>query len=155
MASVIVVVKRVATTLLTNKKFWKILGGIVLGVLFIIVAPFLALIAILHSGESEEGGAEYYVQSLIETRTEEQQELVEEIDSTMTEAGYTAEQIEQAKTVYLLVLYDKDEEDVIERLVGCFENEQTDESLIEALNAEFDENITLEEWEEIMEMRNG
>ena len=42
------------------------------------------------------------------------------------------------QAIYLLALFDKtDEENFVDRLVGCFATEQTDTELISAVNAEF------------------
>ena len=56
----------------------------------------------------------------------------------MLDAGYSNLRVEEAQAVYLLALFDKGNEDqFVERLVGCFEEEQTDAELISAVNAEF------------------
>ena len=73
------------------------------------------------------------------------------IEEQMLEAGYSAQRVEEAQAVYLLALFDKsDEEQFVERLVGCFEEEQTDAELISAVNAEFGTAITPSEFTEAL-----
>ena len=56
----------------------------------------------------------------------------------MLSEGYSQLKVEEAQAIYLLALFDKtDEENFVERLVGCFETEQTDTQLITAVNDEF------------------
>ena len=87
----------------------------------------------------------------------EQQSVAEEtmtgIEEKMAENGYTAEQTEKAKTLYSFALYPFGKEDFAERLVGCFDFEQTDEELISAVNTAFGTNITVEEWESILQSK--
>ena len=71
------------------------------------------------------------------------------IEEQMLEAGYSELRVEEAQAVYLLALFDKgDEDQFVERLVGCFEEEQTDAELISAINAEFGTAINHTEFTE-------
>ncbi len=69
----------------------------------------------------------------------------------MLDEEYSQLRVEEAQAGYLLALFDKsDEEKFVERLVGCFEEEQTDAELISVVNAEFGTTINHTEFTEAL-----
>ena len=60
------------------------------------------------------------------------------IESAMTEKGFTAERTKEAQVLYTLALYDHSKTDgFVDKLIGCFAEDQTDEQLIAAVNSAF------------------
>ncbi|MBR3918322.1 MAG: hypothetical protein IKJ59_06250 [Clostridia bacterium] len=151
------VAKKVIVSVLTNPKALKKVLGIILCVVLVILMPLAAVIAVF-SGDIE------FEPSLLQQHVEQQ--LTEEeiamlqsvedtmigIENKMNESGYSQIQIKQAQVLYTLALYDySDEENFIDRLVGCFSMEQTYEELVNNVNLEFGTNVAATELQNIME----
>ncbi len=132
---IIPILKKVAVTLVTDKKARKVILGIVLGIIFVILMPIIAILGIF-SGGIDLGLDD--INSLVEQQQTVGESTLTAIEEQMLSEGYSELKVEEAQAVYLLALFDKtDEENFVERLVGCFETEQTDTELISAVNAEF------------------
>ncbi len=118
--------KKVAVSLLTDKKVLKWAGGIVLGALIIIMIPFAVIIS-LGSGQ-------------IKIDTEG---LLNQITTKMKAKKFTDEQIQKAHMLYFGALYEKaDDPKFVDNLVSCFKTKQTDEELIKAVNKKFGTSLT-------------
>ena len=132
---IIPILKKVAVTLVTDKKARKVILGIVLGIVFVILMPIIAIPGIF-SGGIDLGLDD--INSLIQQQQQIGESTLTAIEEQMIEAGYSKLNVEEAQAIYLLALFDKtDEENFVERLVGCFRAEQTDTELITAVNEEF------------------
>jgi len=140
--------KKVATYILTDKKAMKVVGLIVGIVLVIILLPIGALLAIFN------GGIEIDTGRLDEIYQERQIQLVEiweDVESTMTNAGFDQTRIDEAQALFIFGLHDHIGEDgFIDSLVGCFENDQTDSELIDAVNSEFGTSLNVEDFQNAM-----
>lgn len=69
----------------------------------------------------------------------------------MTEKGFTAERTKEAQVLYTLALYDYSKADgFVDKLVGCFAENQTDEQLIAAVNSAFGTELKSEDYSKIM-----
>ena len=145
-APIIPILKKVAVALVSDKKGRKWLLGIILGVLFIVLMPIIAVLGIFS------GGIDLNMDSLFDKVYEQQTKMevvVAEIAETMLEDGFTQTQVEEAQTLYVFALHDEAEEDgFVERLIGCFTiADQTDEELISAVNTEFGKDIKTEDFQ--------
>lgn len=146
--AIIPILKKVASVVLSDKKGRKAVLMIVGIVLVIIILPIIALLGIFS------GGIDLGLND-INSMVQEQQQVGEAtlvaIEEAMLDEGYSQLRVEEAQAVYLLALFDKsDEENFVERLVGCFEEEQTDAELIASVNAEFGTAITPSEFTEAL-----
>ena len=145
-APIIPILKKVAVALVSDKKGRKWLLGIILGVLFIVLMPIIAVLGIFS------GGIDLNMDGLLDKVYEQQAKMevvVQEIEDEMLSAGYTQAQVEEAQTLYVFALHDEAEEDgFVERLIGCFTIEdQTDEELVSAVNTEFGKDIKCEDFQ--------
>ena len=145
-APIIPILKKVAVALVSDKKGRKWLLGIILGVLFIVLMPIIAVLGIFS------GGIDLNMDGLLDKVYEQQAKMevvVAEIEETMLEDGFTQTQVEEAQTLYVFALHDEAEEDgFVERLIGCFTIEaQTDEELVSAVNTEFGKDIKTEDFQ--------
>ena len=145
-APIIPIIKKIAVALVSDKKGRKWLLGIILGVLFIVLMPIIAVLGIFS------GGIDLNIDGLFDKVYEQQAKMevvVQEIEDEMLNAGYTQVQVEEAQTLYVFALHDEAEEDgFVERLVGCFTVEdQTDEELVLAVNTEFGKDIKTEDFQ--------
>ena len=143
-ATVGAALKKIAVSLLTDKKVLKVVGGIVLGIIIIIVMPIVAIVSIFN-GTIEFDTAE--LQQMVEQNlsAEELAKLqgVEDtmyaIEDAMTAAGYDWQKVREAQVLYTTALYEFSfEPDFVSKLVDCFAPDQTDEQLIAAVNAAVD-----------------
>ena len=146
--AIIPILKKVASVVLSDKKGRKAVLMIVGIVLVIIILPIIALLGIFS------GGIDLGLDD-INAMVQEQQQVGEAtlvaIEEAMLDEGYSQLRVEEAQAVYLLALFDKsDEENFVARLVGCFEEEQTDAELIASVNAEFGTAITHSEFTEAL-----
>ena len=145
---IIPILKKVAVTLVTDKKARKVILGIVLGIIFVILMPIIAILGIF-SGGIDLGLDD--INSLVEQQQTVGESTLTAIEEEMLSEGYSQLKVEEAQAIYLLALFDKtDEENFVERLVGCFEEEQTDAELIASVNAEFGTAITPSEFTEAL-----
>ena len=140
--------KKVATYILTDKKALKAVGLIIGIVLVIILLPIGALLAIFN------GGIEIDTGRLDEIYQERQLQLVEvweTVETAMTDAGFDETRIEEAQALFIFGLADHVIEDgFADSLVSCFEEEQTDSELIDAVNSEFGTSIDVEDFQNAM-----
>lgn len=146
--AIVPILKKVASVVLSDKKGRKAVLMIIGIVLVIIILPIIALLGIFS------GGIDLGLDD-INSMVQEQQQVGEAtlvaIEEAMLDEGYSQLRVEEAQAVYLLALFDKsDEENFVERLVGCFEEEQTDAELIASVNAEFGTAITPSEFTEAL-----
>lgn len=143
-ATVAAALKRLTVKLLTDKRVFKIAGGIVLGIIVIIVMPIIVLLGIFG------GGVEIDTDRLHGMIAEQQSASTDrwaEAESAMADAGYSGLRIQEAKALYTFVLYAyASESDFADKLVGCFAAEQTDEELISAVNRTFGTEIAAEDF---------
>ena len=146
--AIIPILKKVASVVLSDKKGRKAVLMIVGIVLVIIILPIIALLGIF-SGGIDLGLND--INALVQEQQQVGESTLTSIEEQMLEAGYSELRVEEAQAVYLLALFDKgDEDQFVERLVGCFEEEQTDAELISAVNAEFGTAITPSEFTEAL-----
>ncbi len=142
-ATVAAALKKIAVALLTDKRSLKTIGGIVLGIIIIIVMPIAAVLAVFS------GGIEYdtdRLQEIMEENLSAEETTMLCIENAMAAAGYSEEQTEKAELLYLAALSDYSSEDgFVEKLVGCFAADQTNEELISAVNAAFGTELSAEE----------
>ena len=74
----------------------------------------------------------------------------------MAAAGHSQEQGKAAEVLFVLALWEQAHDPgFVDKLVGCFAEEQTDEQLIAAVNAAFGTNLTAEEFTIIMTYVNN
>lgn len=140
--------KKVATYILTDKKALKVVGLIVGIILVIILLPIGALLAIFN------GGIEIDTGRLDEIYQERQIQLVEiweSVESAMTDAGFDQTRIDEAQALFIFGLSEHVGEDgFADDLVSCFEEEQTDSELIDAVNSMFGTSIEVEDFQNAM-----
>lgn len=140
--------KKIAAYVGTNKKTWKTVGGIALGIVVIICMPIAAVLGIFTGGLNLEKDR---WQELIEEQRTIGQAICKDIDDKMTETGYSRLRIEEALLLYEYGLFGYGgEEGFTKKFVACFEKEQTDEELIAAVNETFGTNIQTEEYRNLV-----
>lgn len=147
-ATVAAALKKIAVAILTNPKVLKTIGGIVLGIIIIIVMPIVAVIGIFN------GDINIDTDRLQQMVQEQQTVLVEkwsEVESAMTDAGFNATRVQEAQMLYSFALYNHVEESgFVNKFVGCFAAEQTNEELISAVNSAFGTNISVDDFKNAM-----
>lgn len=147
--------KKIAVSLLTNPKALKTIGGIVLGIIIIIIMPIIAVISVFNG--SIEINTDRLQTMVIENLSAEQKTKLQFVEDTMyaiedgmTGAGFT-DKVKEAQVLYVLVLSDKaNESNFISMLVGCFEEEQTDVQLVDAVNDAFGTKLIAEDFTKLM-----
>lgn len=149
-APIIPILKKLAVSIVSDKKLLKKVLGIVLGIIVFAITPMLAVIGIFSQ--------------LVDISTSEMEEILSEYETTasavcaeiekeMSGLGYPQEKIEEAQALYAFALFDFGEEDgFVGRLVGCYSlEEQTDEEVIAKVNETFGTEYFAEEYTALME----
>lgn len=155
-ATVAAALKKLAVAVLTDKKTRKVVIGIVLGVLVLLVMPIVAAVSVF-SGMIEID-TDRLQQMVVENLSLEEIAMLQEVEDTMaaieeevTDAGFE-DRVKEAQIVYILALSDRaDESDFVTRLAECFEEEQSYEEFIDAVNETFDTEIEAAEFEAAMQ----
>ena len=155
-ATVAAALKKIAVAVLTNKKLRRVVLGIILGIIIIVMMPMVAILSIF-SGDIDIDTDRLQDIVMEEMSDEEKaklqtvEDMMNAIESAMTEKGFTAERTKEAQVLYTLALYDYAKAgDFVERLVGCFAEGQTDEQLIAAVNSAFGTELKTEDYSKIM-----
>lgn len=154
-ATVAAALKKIAVAILTDKKALKTVGGIVLGIIIIIIMPIVAAVSIFNGDINID--TDRLQQMVVENLSAEEQaklQLVENtmlgIEEKMKAAGF-AGRVKEAQVLYVLALSDYAAEDgFIDKLVGCFAADQSDEQLISAVNSAFGTSLTTEDFTKLM-----
>ena len=155
-ATVGAALKKIAVSLLTDPKTLKFVGGIVIGVIVIIVMPIAAVVSVFN-GEIRID-TDRLQQIVVENLSAEEQAKLQKVEDTMfgieekmNAAGFTG-RVKEAQVLYVLALSDHAAEDgFIDKLIGCFATDQSDEQLIAAVNTAFGTELASENFTKIME----
>lgn len=150
-ATVAAALKKIAVVLLTDKRVLKTVCGIVLGILMIIIMPIAVVIGIFNGDINMD--AARLQQMVMENLSEEEkaelqfmEDTMTAIEEKMTAAGFP-DKARDARILYVAALSDRAHDSgFIDKLVGCFAAEQTDEQLIDAVNTAFGTDITVEDF---------
>lgn len=147
-ATVAAALKKIAVYLLTDKKALKFVGGVVLGILIIIIMPIAAILGMFNGSVNIDTNR---LHQIIDEKESAFMEDWTEVETAMRDAGYTIQRIQEAEVLFVLVLQEYRETDgFADKLVGCFAAEQTDEQLINAVNAAFGTNLSVSDFTNAM-----
>ena len=155
-ATVAAALKKIAVAVLTNKKLRRVVLGIILGIIIIVMMPMVAILSIF-SGDIDID-TDRLQDIVIEEMSDEEkaklqtvEDMMNAIESAMTEKGFAAERTKEAQVLYTLALYDYAKaDDFVDKLVGCFDEGQSDEQLIAAVNAAFGTELKTEDYSNVM-----
>ena len=152
--------KKIAVSLLTDKKVIKTIGGIIIGIIIIVVMPIVAVVSVFNGSMDIDTDKLY--QSIQENISAEQMENLQLINDTMTEVENQLKNKKlsdcntQAEVIYLFSLSDKSKEnDFVKNFVSCFKKNQSDEDLIKAVNQKFGTEINYDEFQKMMQSIKG
>ena len=148
--------KKIAVALLTDRKNWEKIGAVLLAVVLLIFLPVLSVEAIF-KGDFDWDSPEL-VSAVLEDLDIESLGFLETSNSVLTqlqealkEAGFGFEEFRKAQALYWLALSPyAGETDFIDKLVGCFVPEQTNEELVANVNTTFGTDIDPEEFSQIL-----
>jgi cell wall-associated NlpC family hydrolase len=134
------------------------IGGVILGVIIIIVAPIAILLGVMDAGQQIDWSSPEMRQQIVANMSDEEkarlravEDTMNAIESAMRAAGYPG-QARTAQVLYITALYDKAQGDstFIDTLVGCFDGDPSDAELIRRVNAAFGADVSLDEFQKIM-----
>lgn len=154
-ATVAAALKKVAVYIFTDKKALKTVGGIVLGIIIIIVMPIVAVVSIFNGNiEIDTDRLQTMVVQNLSAEEKSRLQFVEDtmnnINEKMKAAGFDG-RVKEAQVLYVLALSDfSHNPDFADKLVCCFQENQTDEQLIAAVNSAFGTQLTAEDFGKVM-----
>lgn len=152
-ATVAAALKKIAVALSGNKKILRTVGGIILGIIIVIITPIAVLLA-MFTGElnMETQSLKDKIELACGEEMQRMEDMAAQIKEAMLNAGFTAEQVDEAQMLYFMSLYDMaEEEGFLEKLVGCFADGQSDADLIANVNVVFGTNISAEMFTRVMD----
>lgn len=152
--------KKIAVSLLTDKKVLKTIGGIVIGIIIVVVMPIIAVISIFNGSMNID--TDKLNQSIQQNISDEQMEKFQLINDTMSEVETQLDKKKlsdcntQAEVIYLFFLSDKSKDkDFVKNFVFCFKKNQSDGDLIKTVNAKFGTEIEYAEFQKMMQSIKG
>ena len=101
---IIPILKKVAVAIVSDKKGRKVVIGIVLGIIFVIMMPIIAILGIF-SGGIDLGLDD--INSLVQQQQTVGESTLTAIEEEMLSEGYSQLKVEEAQAIYLLALFDK------------------------------------------------
>ena len=154
-ATVAAVLKKIAVYIFTDKKALKTVLGIILGVIIIIIMPIVAVVSIFNGNIAiDTNRLQTKVVQNLSAEEKSKLQFVEDtmnsIDEKMKAAGFNG-RIKEAQVLYVLALSDfSHNPDFEDKLVACFQENQTDGQLIAAVNSAFGTQLTAEDFGKVM-----
>lgn len=147
--AIIPILKKVASVIVSDKKLRKIAVGIVLGALFLVCLPIIAILG-MFSGVVDAGMNN--VNALLAEKQQIAEVTASGIEKELLANGYSPQRIEEAQALYVSALFGySEDEGFIEKFIGCFAPEQTDEELIVAVNNMFGTTVTVDEYTDVVQ----
>lgn len=155
-ATVATALKKIALAIITEPETLKKVLCIVLSVVVGLLMPIVAIVYFFSDNiELDTSGIE---ESVISNLTAEEQvklqfleDTMNSIDSAMTDASHSQNQIKEAQILYVLGLSDyAKQDDFVSKLVSCFSANQTDEQLISRVNSTFGTNLSVNDFSNVM-----
>ena len=138
---IIPILKKVGAAVLSNKKGRKTVLYIILTVTIIVMLPMIAVMSIFFNDINIDTSE---IEGIMQEREKIEAERHAEIDRVMAAAGYEELKIREAQAIYSFALFDIAGDDSAQKLSDCFSAE-TDEELVEKINAAFGTNFSYEE----------
>lgn len=154
-ATVAAALKKIAVYILTDKKALKTVVGIVIGIIIIVVMPIVAVVSIFNGNIAiDTDRLQTKVVQNLSAEEKSKLQFVEDtmnsIDEKMKAAGFDG-RVKEAQVLYVLALSDSSHDpDFIDKLVSCFQENQTDEQLITAVNSAFGTQLTSDDFGKVM-----
>lgn len=148
--------KKIAVALLADRRNWEKIGAVLLAVVLLVLLPVLSVEAIFQ-GDFDWDSPEL-VSAVLEDLDvgslgflENSNSVLTQLQEALKEAGFGFDEFRKAQALYWLALSPFSEEpDFIEKLVGCFAPDQTNEELVANVNADFGTDIDPEDFEKIL-----
>ena len=146
--------KRVAFSLLSDRKALKKAGMVILTLALAVILPILSVAAVLGSVEVDSAKLRQTVTENLSAETQAEllktESLITELNSAMSDAGFVSHQTEAQVLALLGLSGQADDPEFVAKLVGCFTEIQTDAQLIGAVNAAFGTTLDADEFSAIM-----
>ena len=148
--------KKIAVALLSDRRNWEKIAVALFAVLLLFLLPILSVEAIFQA--DMDWDSPELVSAVLEELDvgslgflESSNNILTQLQTALKEAGFGFDEFRKAQALYWLALSPFSEEsDFIEKLVGCFAPEQTNEELVANVNAAFGTDIDPEEFEKIL-----
>lgn len=156
-ATVAAALKKIAVATVSDKEARKTLFTILLVLLLVILMPIFATIAVFSGHISFDTNE--LVAAVEKIMTTEDIAMLTTLENTMEFIEAAMENAEmpgklaEAQALYIMALYDySGSSDFVTRLIGCFQEGQTDAQLINRVNSEFGTDISVDEFTKVVQM---
>ena len=148
--------KKIAVALLTDRKNWEKLAVALFAVLLLFLLPILSVEAIFQA--DMDWDSPELVSAVLEELDvgslgflETSNNILTQLQNALKEAGFGFDEFRKAQALYWLALSPyAEEDDFVQKLVGCFAPDQTNEELVVNVNTAFGTDIDPEDFEKIL-----
>ena len=148
--------KKIAVALLSDHRNWEKIAVALFAVLLLFLLPILSVEAIFQA--DMDWNSPELVSAVMEELDVGSLGFLESSNSVLTQlqealkaAGFGFDEFRKAQALYWLALSPyAEEDDFVQKLVGCFAPEQTNEELVANVNAAFGTDIDPEDFEKIL-----
>ena len=148
--------KKIAVALLTDRRNWEKIAVAVFAVVLLFLLPVLSVLAVFQ-GDFDWDSPELVSAVIQELDVgslgflEGTNSVLGQLQEALKSAGFGFDEFRKAQALYWLALSPFGEEpDFVEKLVGCFAPDQTNEELIANVNTAFGTDIDPAEFEKIL-----
>ncbi|HCA29426.1 MAG TPA: hypothetical protein DEP23_07625 [Ruminococcaceae bacterium] len=156
-APVAATIAKAAVTVITDKNLRKIVGGILLGIIIVIIAPIAILLSVINTGQDIDWSSPEMQQQIMDNMTDEEKsrsqhfaDIMQAIEDEITAQGLSVEPI-KAQVIFLSTLIDREETDTLySDFISCFPDDADDETVFTNLAAKFGVCLTAEEKEKTL-----
>lgn len=158
-----VVAKKVAVALLSDKKTWKVIAGVIAGLIILCLIPAMVLMAMLGGAKETDYNAlaaEVNQQQIIDNMTPEQIEKMEYfqsvlllIDDEITKQDFDINPI-KAQIIFISLLWgkEKESETFYADYIICFKDTENDNQIFSNIADKYSLSFTDEDKKKIIEM---
>lgn len=142
------IVKKALVSTASNKKGRKFLLYVALITLFLLILPIVVILGIFTGGIDLSMDK---VNAILQEKQQLAEQTMTEISVRLDDEGYSEQRIEEAQALYSLALFGNTDKDLVDKFVGCFEHNQTDDELVERFNSVFGMQLTVEQYRDFVQ----
>src|SRR5699024_9468390 len=148
--------KKIAVALLTDRRNWEKIAVALFALLLLFLLPVLSVLAVFQGDFN--WNEPQLIQSVVESLDVGSlvclwgcNSVITQLQEALKAAGFGFDEFRKAQALYWLALSPyAEEDDFVQKLVGCFAPDQTNEELVANVNAAFGTDVDPEEFGEIL-----
>lgn len=142
----------------TDKRTWKIIGGIICSVIVLFMLPLIAYMGLSSQLDDIRIDDSVVTQEIVANLSNEEKDKLKHLETVMNEIEkefadrQLNSSIKKAQALYACAFYyaEKSDDEFVTKLADCFENATDDADLLASLNLAFNTNISTDDFNNLM-----